>query len=224
MLYEFFDRNSLLLNKYNGKWICIYNKTITGKWGKLVWLIKGRVNAILSIDQVKDWYYYSKKKWVVRLDNICKDIICFSIISDKEKNIKKNKANIFHLIENYWLDYWIMTIDYNNYKLLLISYFKLWLITKEELQEVIIKYFKNQSNIIIKDIYDDLMILEKKDKLILVYLIKHNLLEKSKITLLTNILSIHWCSIKTFLFQYYYREDLLKEYFDDLLKIKQAII
>lgn len=61
---SFFNKNSVLTNW----WDTFKNKSWLWKSWKIISLFKQEADAVLNSKQVLDWYYYSKKEWVVKLD------------------------------------------------------------------------------------------------------------------------------------------------------------
>ena len=67
----------------------IYNK----KWfiWKIISKIKNRTFVILTESDVKKWYYYSRKHWLVRLEWDCENTFCY--IRDKDTIIIQERIS-----------------------------------------------------------------------------------------------------------------------------------
>jgi hypothetical protein len=65
VLNNFWNKESVL---EDNTWDIFKNKSWLWKSWKIISLFKQEADAILNKEQVLDWYYYSKKEWVVKLD------------------------------------------------------------------------------------------------------------------------------------------------------------
>lgn len=117
------DRNVALVAP---EWFEVYN---VKPWEKIIEVLKWEVNSLLSKDDVKKWYYYSREYWITKLED--KEWINhdFSMISNKEKIIKKNINRIKYDILFNWKTKNLIDLE------LCKSYVKLWLINKTDIKD-----------------------------------------------------------------------------------------
>lgn len=158
-------------------WQTYSNKSWLWTWWKLISFFKQEADAVLSEDQVLNWYYYSRKKGIVKLD---KDLVKakarnaadkktftdpiwadkrvflereeeqdnrFDFISRKNKVIKNNKTRLFWEIKHFWE----IEKDHVDYELFLF-YVDAWYITELEVREQILKFVEQKSQSIFRRI------------------------------------------------------------------------
>lgn len=161
-LKDFSNRNSLsdtILE--DTTWDIFKDKSLLEK---IKSILQWTANIILTEEQVREWYYYSREKWVTKLDdeqvkmnalryleNKESDDLYnsaflnvelsqdnrFSMISDKNEVINRNKNEFISWIKNLW----ILWISLTKEKLFL-NYVNKWYISIDEVKNAILDYFK----------------------------------------------------------------------------------
>lgn len=222
IIENYFKRNTLLEAP---EW-----NTIT--WVSLLWKIKGlvnwEVNALLTKDEVLNWYYYSEKKWWVikesepwkmifddarfLTDEFISDHI-YNKINNKDAIIKRNLDKFYQEI----LEIWNVTN-----KDLFITYINAWYLDHESIKLITIEYLSKKWKKILNKAKEPLMWssrlwqkfriknyhdldhdLSEIEKQILAYMIVNGSFNDNEINEIINLLQKWWDDLDYFLQENY---------------------
>lgn len=86
---SFANQQSVLVDT---SWNTYWNKPWLGNWWKIISLFKQQTDAILNDEQVRDGYYYSKSKWIIKSD---KEIIINYAYNESNKHNFTDEENIY---------------------------------------------------------------------------------------------------------------------------------
>jgi len=212
-MINFFERNTALVAP---EWYTI-EKTIIDKISDL---FKWEIWAALSKNEVKKWYY-STPKWIRKLEDEEWFNHDFSMINEKNKVIKSNLDEIKKSISEKW---WI-----NNHNLwkIAFSYFKMWLISENDINDYLNSYFlkrakealhilqsplyasfwKDWKKIRIQDYHEVDHDLNEIEKIYLAYSISNNLLSQEEVEVVEKILKKWWDNLNNFLDTFFHQFD-----------------
>lgn len=192
---------------------------------KAISFFKQEADALLTESDVMQWYYYSKKNWLVYLNhNYISGENSFDYIFARNKVINEYRELIFKSIS-----LWKFKKDSLWYAITH-DYLKVWFISKDELinefqiyfnREVLAIFYKIISAITSLGEYEDDNILSlyhnietdlhDYEKGILAYWMKHNLLPKHDFNLIVDTLNFQWSNLESF-YWLYYKEDFFEKF------------
>lgn len=196
------DRNVALVAP---EWFEVYN---IKPWEKIIEVLKWEVDSLLSKDDVKKWYYYSRKYWIIKLEDEEWVNHDFSMVSNKEKIIKKNINRIKYDILFNWKTKNIIDLE------LCKSYVKLWLIKRIDIYEWLRTNFAIKSRQILNYILsgnktkDDLYLL---NIYFLSYWLNNNLYSVWDKLLLEKVIEDLWIELEYILWMIYHYDFLDSE-------------
>lgn len=196
------DRNVALVAP---EWFEVYN---IKPWEKIIEVLKWEVDSLLCKDDVKKWYYYSRKYWIIKLEDEEWVNHDFSMVSNKEKIIKKNINRIKYDILFNWKTKNIIDLE------LCKSYVKLWLIKRIDIYEWLRTNFAIKSRQILNYILsgnktkDDLYLL---NIYFLSYWLNNNLYSVWDKLLLEKVIEDLWIELEYILWMIYHYDFLDSE-------------